>query len=358
MFTQHSERRRIVPGAPYKPLPPPDGLSGKALSNRFADLQRDAGDELALSRAIQNTYAALEAQATLDERRAQLRSLARARLKSLGRRAGKLERDLESARDAERLRREGELLKIALPQLKKGQDSLVVRDVFEPHAPEVTITLDPTCSPQRNVERRFERYKKLKASRAHVEGRLSQTQRELRCLEALQGELEAAQDAASLDTLAQRARELGLARPEKRAAAAQAASHGPRQFLSSDGLEILVARNRRQNHELTFSLARGNDYWMHLLGWEGPHVVIRKPRGKDVPLGTLLDAAHLAVHFSKIRGADHAEVVYTQRKHVQPVKGAQPGTVRYANVTRMAVRLEQERLRRVLDRAGGLPKGA
>jgi len=134
-----------------------------------------------------------------------------------------------------------------------------------------------------------------------------------------------------------------------------ALGRGPRRFLSCNAFEILVARDRQQNHELTFTTARGNDVWMHLLGCEGPHVIIRKPREKDVPPETLMDAAHLTIYYSKRRGTDYAEVIWTQRKHVQPIRGAGPGTVRYAKESRLAVHFDEKRLRTILARQESIP---
>ena len=234
---------------------------------------------------------------------------------------------------------------------------MTVRDLFEPDAPEVEIRLDPLLSPEKNIESYFKRYKKLKASRQHVESRLAEAQKESQILEGLAREVEATEDAAAVETLVKQAEQAGLTLPRKHLTVAEkAAPAGPRRFTSAGGFEILVARNREENQELTFSIARGSDYWMHLLGWEGPHVIIRKPKDKDVPLETLLDAAHLAIHFSKIRGTDYAEVIYTQRKHVRPVKDAGPGRVSYANVSRLAVRFEQERLKRLMQGKAALKK--
>lgn len=350
--TEDSPRRRVFPGAQYQPLPaPPRPPSGKALVNRFADAlaHADAQDELALSRAIESAYVEIETQAGVDERRAHLAALVRNRRKALGSRADKLAAQLAQADDAESLRRRGELLKCVMHELKKGQDSVVVRDFFDPAAPEVTISLDPRLSPEQNVEKRFRRYKKLKSGRQHVEQRLDQTCKELARVEAFAAELDGAGDTAALAALEKRAVEEALAPTAPGPRSARAAPSTARVFTSHDGIEILVARTQKQNHALTFSTARGNDYWMHLLGWEGPHVVLRKPRDKDMPLDTLLDAAHLAAYFSKLRGADYWEVMYTQRKHVSPIKGA-PGKVSYAKVSRLAVRLDQDRLARLLGR--------
>jgi len=348
MSTQDSARRKVVPGGQYEPLPTPDSLPQKALVNRFADVQRDPGDELALSRAIQNTYRDLEAAAELDEKRSALLGAVRARLKALRSRARKLERDIENAHEAEALRRSGELLKIALPDLRKGMDNVIVKDLFDPDAPEVTIELDASKGPLENVEDYFRRYKKLKGSAEHVERRIVETRQQIGTLAALEGQIEGAERADALDALEPQLRRAAVALPgEKRPAARRKEKAGPRRFVSADGLEILVARNQRQNHELTFAIARGNDYWVHIVGWQGPHVIVRKPSGKDVPLETLLDAAHLAVYHSKVRGTDYAEVIYTQRKNVRPIKG-EPGHVTYADVSTLQVRIEEARIKRLL----------
>ncbi len=349
MFTEDSKRRRIFPGETYRPLPLPPAASEKALRNHFAGaVLRNPHDELALSRAIQNAYVEMEARAEFEERRAALSSLVSRHLKALKSRQGNLREDLKRAEGAEELRRAGELLRIARPGLRKGQGCAVVEDVFEADVPERTIELDPALSPEQNIEEYFRRYKKLKASRKHVEDRLEQTRSESERMRALAREIQAAASTEALSPLEERTRAVGLLLAQERRAAGKAAG-GPRRFISADGMEILVARNQRENHELTFSIARGGDCWMHVLGWEGPHVVIRKPRGTDVPLETLLDAAHLAVHYSKLRGTDFSEVVYTQCKYVRPVKGAGPGRVSYAQVSRLAVRFERGRLRRLLE---------
>jgi predicted ribosome quality control (RQC) complex YloA/Tae2 family protein len=317
--------------------------------NRFADTASSgAADELALSRAIQNLYRELETQALFEERRASLLSLARGRLKALASRQQRLQHDLERGPEAEELRRAGELLQIALPRIVRGQDQVVVENVFEPDAPPVTIKLSQALSAEQNIQHYFRRYKKLKAAHEFAGERLAQTRGELAAIEALAQEIRMATDPSALDVLQERARAAGLLLPHERRIAERSA-RGPRRFISADGMEILIGRNERENHELTFAIARGNDYWMHLLGWQGPHVVIRKPPDKDVPLETLLDAAHLAVHFSRIRGADFAEVVYTQRKHVRPVRRAGPGRVSYAQSATLAVRLDPGRLRKLLN---------
>jgi len=336
------------PGGAYTPLHAPDALPPKALVDRFSDAA-DPADPLALHRAIEAHYAAQEADERTARLRGELASALGTALKRARRRARNISRELAAAEDAESVRRKGELLKLALPGLHKGQRELVVEDLFDPERAQVTIELDPRASPQQNLARLFRRYKKAKAGRQTLEARADDARARLERIEALGGELERALSEDDLTGLKQRVRAAGVEFREDRAARVVRRPAGPRMFRSEDGFEIMVARSARENDRLTFTVARGNDWWMHLLAWPGPHVIVRKPPDREVTRQALLDAAHLAIHFSKIRGAEHAEVVYTQVKRVRKARGGSPGKVNYSEAATLRVRFEPERLRRLMD---------
>jgi predicted ribosome quality control (RQC) complex YloA/Tae2 family protein len=344
---ERSPRRTLGPGEPYVPLTPPEVLPDAARGNRFAGTA-EPSDPLALSRAVQAHYARLEAEDALETARANLLGQVEAELRRRRTRLQNVERELKRSEQAESIRRQGELLKIALPQVRRGQREVEVQDFFDSAAPMVTIELDPRVTPEENLQRIFERYKKAKAGREKLAARLKQTERDVAALGQL---LTRAETAGTLDALAElreQARKGRLLAPPPAARPAGKAA-GPRSFVSADGLEILVARSGRQNAVLTFSIARGNDWWLHVLGWPGPHVVVRRSRDAEAPQETLIDAAHLAVHFSKLRGADYAEVVYTQRKNISRLKSAPEGTVSYSGARTMRVRMEPERIARLLS---------
>src|SRR5690606_37581436 len=119
---------------------------------------------------------------------------------------------------------------------------------------------------------------------------------------------------------------------------------------------ILVGRDDRQNDRLTSRIARGNDLWLHVgRGYAGSHVVVRLPKGRTAILETLLDAATLAIHFSKVRGAELEEVLYTQAKNVRKAKGMPPGKVLASRTRSLRVRMEPDRLRRLLSSSENAP---
>ena len=102
----------------------------------------------------------------------------------------------------------------------------------------------------------------------------------------------------------------------------------PLHYLSSDGFDMYVGKNNYQNDELTFKVATGNDWWFHVKGNAGSHVIV-KTQGKDLPDRTFEEAARLAAYYSKSRDQDKAEIDYIQKKHIKKPNGAKPGFVVY-----------------------------
>jgi predicted ribosome quality control (RQC) complex YloA/Tae2 family protein len=154
--------------------------------------------------------------------------------------------------------------------------------------------------------------------------------------------------AEALPRLEREARRLAAGpRPEARARRRRDEPAPPyRLYRSLAGLPILVGRGAAENDE-TRRLARGNDLWLHARGRTGAHVVVRLGKAA-VDQETLLDAAHLAAHFSDGRGEAQVEVAATQVKHVRKARGAAPGAVTYSQEKVLLLRLEPLRLARLL----------
>jgi predicted ribosome quality control (RQC) complex YloA/Tae2 family protein len=109
-----------------------------------------------------------------------------------------------------------------------------------------------------------------------------------------------------------------------------------RRFTSPDGMEILVGRTARDNDALTFRVASPRDFWLHVAGCPGSHVIVRNPEGlSTLPRDTLRYAAVLAARHSKAREGGQVSVHLAQVKDVSKPKGAPPGQVslkRYRSV--------------------------
>lgn len=254
---------------------------------------------------------------------------------------------------AERDRRLGDLLKANLHAVRRGQASVTVTEWTEEGPAEVVVPLDPALGPRENMERFYRRFRRIAESAARVEARAAEVRTRLAVLVALLAEVDAAGPEA-LPRLEKEARRLAAGpRPIQQARRRRDEPAPPyRAFRSLAGLPILVGRGAAENDELTRRVARGNDLWLHARGLPGAHVVVRL--GKAAPdQETLLDAAHLAAHFSDGRGAPQLEIDATRVKHVRKVKGSAPGAVTYSQEKVVLLRLEPARLARLLSEEEG-----
>ena len=104
-----------------------------------------------------------------------------------------------------------------------------------------------------------------------------------------------------------------------------------RRFVSPDGLTVLVGRTAEDNDVLTFKLGRPADFWLHVAGESGSHVVVRNPEGLErLPRETLQLAASLAARYSKARRGGRVSVHVATCADVSKPRGLPAGTVELA----------------------------
>jgi predicted ribosome quality control (RQC) complex YloA/Tae2 family protein len=96
----------------------------------------------------------------------------------------------------------------------------------------------------------------------------------------------------------------------------------------------LVGRTDADNDFLSFRVARPEDWWFHVRGMPGSHVILQGPPGADPDRETLTRAAAIAAYHSKARHAGMVAVAGTRARDVTQPRGAKAGTVqiRHARV--------------------------
>jgi predicted ribosome quality control (RQC) complex YloA/Tae2 family protein len=103
----------------------------------------------------------------------------------------------------------------------------------------------------------------------------------------------------------------------------------PYKPLELEGFEVLIGRGDADNDRLTFGVAGPRDFWLHVSGASGSHVVVRNPANLDaLPRSVLERVAELAVWHSKAREAHgKIEVHVCQVRDVRKPPGFEPGKV-------------------------------
>ncbi len=99
-------------------------------------------------------------------------------------------------------------------------------------------------------------------------------------------------------------------------------------FVSPDGMTVLVGRAARDNDLLTFKLGSPKDFWLHVAGQSGSHVVVRNPEGlARMPRDTQRFAAALAARHSKAKRGGQVAVHATTCAEVRKPRGLPAGKV-------------------------------
>ncbi|HEX9871817.1 MAG TPA: NFACT RNA binding domain-containing protein [Candidatus Tectomicrobia bacterium] len=93
------------------------------------------------------------------------------------------------------------------------------------------------------------------------------------------------------------------------------------------GWKVLVGRTDADNDYLSLRLARPDDWWFHVRGMPGSHVILQARPGEDPDRQTLKRAAAIAAYHSKAREAGVVAVSCTRARYVTKPRGVPVGTV-------------------------------
>ncbi len=246
------------------------------------------------------------------------------------------EETLNHAKDKERFKELGEILKCNIYRIEKGSSIIICDDFYNMGS--VEIALDSTISPQKNVEKYFKRYNKAKGAENYAREELKRL-KELKeyllsikvAVQNSSTEQEYKEISLELDSLKkggnkenENARKKNPKKPKKT----------PPLTFDLEGFKVYIGKNNVQNDEVTFNVAEGGDLWLHTKTYHGSHGVIIS-RGKEVPVRVIERVAEVVAYYSEARENPKVEVDYTARKNVK--KLGKIGLVNYVNYKTIVV---------------------
>lgn len=231
-----------------------------------------------------------------------------------------------------------DLLSSNLHLVRKGMDRITLDDWRT--GGRIALPLDPALSARENLDRLYGRYQKDKRTLTLARQELLDLRKDLE--EARQYFDTLLSDPGNnLARLRQAADEPGRKGEKK--------DH-PGLLLTSRGFSILVGRNSRENDEILRRHTRGSDWWVHTRDFAGSYVIIKAQRDKSVPLEVLLDAAVLAIHYSKAKNEKKVDLYYTQVKYLRRVKEGRTGLVLATQEKNLTVSADEDRVRKLLEK--------
>jgi predicted ribosome quality control (RQC) complex YloA/Tae2 family protein len=111
-----------------------------------------------------------------------------------------------------------------------------------------------------------------------------------------------------------------------------------------------VGKGAADNDALTLKIAKPHDLWLHAKDRTGAHVIVPLEKNHTCPAEDLIDAAHLAAHFSDARDEKAVDVQYTPRRYLRKPKGSAPGAVVVDREKVLLLRFDAVLLRTLLER--------
>ena len=351
-------------------------LKGYARSQKVASI----------SEAIYLSYRARDSRLVLDMGKDRLTQIISNALSRVIKKRELHEQDLEEGQKADEYKHSGDLILTYKYMIKQGQSNVTLTDYTDEGQKDISIALNPTLDASANAQEYYKRFHKAKRKMELAEKYLKDDDLAAQYLRSLFAAVNAATSLEDIQAIFEEIKieisgdsgfrkgtavkksntgdpnkMVGVAKSGKASSralreAAKRANQGKgnkdkskeralpcRRYMTSDGYEVLAGRNNIQNEQLTFHTASRRDWWFHVKGLPGTHVILRTKPNEEMPSdNAVLEAASLAAFFSKAiileehmtsgdsrPGQLKAEVDYCPVSHVKKIPGAKPGMVIY-----------------------------
>jgi predicted ribosome quality control (RQC) complex YloA/Tae2 family protein len=340
--------RREAAGKEYVPKPKPPV---QATPPRFAA----SGSEV-FNYAVDREYRNAEEEAAAEKEKAAILAWLHKETRKTELLLVKLTLDLREAEKWQELHQKGELLKSNLSSLEKQSPRVRLTDWST--GEEVQLDLDPSVTVQQNMQRMFERSKKLKRGLGQIRNRIRAAEEKLFGLKSATEQVNQPPSLASTFALFEAVADILRPRRKPPAKPARAVSVPSRAFTSREGFKIYVGRSAAENDRLSFAFARGRDLWFHARDFPGSHVVVRAKSRAEIGRETILDAANLALYYSKGKADGAGDVIYTERKYIARARGPSRGQVNVSRHRVIRIELDAGRIKHLKQKAADSSGGA
>ena len=237
-------------------------------------------------------------------------------------------KELAECAEREVFRMIGDLINANIYRLEKGMTKCVLEDFYTGEPRE--ISLDVRLTPAQNAQKYYNEYRKLDTAEKKLTEFIKKGGEELSYLDSVLDFIRRSETALELAEIRRELLEQGYIRARKGDDRLSKKPSEPLKFRSSEGFEILVGRNNRQNDILTLKTAKATDIWLHTKDIAGSHVIIRT-NGQTPSETTITEAAILAAYHSKGKSGSGVPVDYVAVKFVKKPAGAKPGMVIFTN---------------------------
>ncbi len=341
LFMEQVRNYNFHPVIYYNGLEPKEFCS--VTLSHFASYEHKEYDSI--SEVINTYYHSKNVLTRIRQKSTDLRHVVQTTLERNRKKCHLQERQLKDTENRDKFKVYGELIHTYGYDIKEGDKTLEALNYYTNEM--ITIPLDPTKTAKENAQRYFDKYNKLKRTFEALSELIEETRSEIIYLESVANSLEFASSEDDLVALKEELTQSGYVK-RKFTKKKVKISNKPLHYVSSDGYHMYVGKNNLQNDEITFQLAEGNDWWFHVKGAPGSHVIVKNPGG-EMPDRVFEEAGKLAAFYSKLKGNEKVEIDYIEKKHVKRPKGGKPGFVVYYTNYSLIIDSDISELNEIID---------
>ncbi len=296
------------------------------------------------SELLDEFYGQRRREEDMRRRTADLAKLLTNSVERISRKINKQRTELKACADKERLRICGELIKANISSIDKGATLCEVVNYYDPECKPMRIKLDERLTAAQNAQKYFKDYKKAHTAEEKLTALILDGREEINYLESVFDALMRAECESDIAEIRSELADGGYLRRQTQKKQQKLRSLPPFHYRSSDGYDIYVGRNNRQNDQLTMKTAARSDIWLHTKDIHGAHVII-DTRGGDVPEQTVIEAAEIAAFHSKGRQSSSVPVDFVRVARVKKPNSARPGMVIYDGNSTVYVTADEEKVK-------------
>ena len=242
----------------------------------------------------------------------------------------------------------GELLTANLYKFTNSPNlpEVTLENYYDNNSP-ITIPLDSSLSVNKNIEKYFKKYTKLKNALSIVSEQKKEAVKELDYIESIVFNLSNARTLKDINEVYEEFSQNVVTKKEisknekNKIVKKQDSSKIDLESILIDGYTVYIGKNKIQNEYISLKISNPNDIWFHAQKIQGSHVLLRNPENlelDEIPENVLFNCAKLAKENSKASDSLNVCVDYCLAKFVKKAAGAKPGMVIYNNFKTIIVK--------------------
>ena len=294
----------------------------------------DTPDDKMINFFIDDFYHEKEIKDNFDHSKSELSKLILASLKKCSKKLENINRKLDDCENMDKYRIYGELLTANLYKFSGSTQNKVTLENYYDDNRLIEILLDTSISYNKNAEKFFKKYNKLKNTLAIVSTQKKEAELELQYIESIVYSLSSAKTIEDVkeihDEFVENVSVKKISHQNIRKNKENDDFRNNIEKIDINGFDIYIGKNNKQNDYLTLHFANKEDLWFHVQDAHGSHIIL-KTNGKEPNEDTLYKCAVLAKQNSKAVLDKNVSVDYTFIKYVKKHPNKKLGMVHYTD---------------------------